>query len=206
MLYLSVRVQHNPELIAELMVYMVSIVWVSKEYSGLGWVQYDALFRKHSALKADTKWSVINATLYARCFTGTLRDVARCKVCWATSHKTKDCSYPARADSTIEFCVQTSRTPCRHCYNNAANRHACDCPVRYAGNSITKAAYISIVSMLTSVWPVGSLSRNTIPVKLKARIQSGTTDLNAAQAILNEGRPLDHELHIDYCKTIIVGS
>ena len=105
-LYSSVHAQHNREFIAELMAYMVSIVQVSREYSGLGWVQYDALFRKHAALKADTKWSVINTTLYARCFTGAPREVVRWELCWATSHDTKDCSYLSGADSTIEFRVQ----------------------------------------------------------------------------------------------------
>ena len=105
-LYTSVRGQHNPELIAELMAYMVSIVRVSRKYSGLSWVQYDALFQKHTTLKADTKWSVINTTLYTRCFTGAPREVVRCELCWATSHDTKDCLHLARADSTIEFCVQ----------------------------------------------------------------------------------------------------
>ena len=76
---------------------------MSREYSGLGWVQYDALFRKHASLKADTKWS---PTLYARCFTGAPREVVRCELCWATTDDTKDCLYLAGADSTIEFRVQ----------------------------------------------------------------------------------------------------
>ena len=50
-LYLSVCIQHNPELIAELMAYMVSIVRESRKYSSLKWVQYDALFWKHAHSK-----------------------------------------------------------------------------------------------------------------------------------------------------------
>ena len=93
---------YNPELMA----YMVSIVRVSREHSGLGWVQYNALFWNHTTLKEDTKWSIINTTLHARCFTGALREVVRCELCWATSYHTKDCSYLAGTDSTIEFRVQ----------------------------------------------------------------------------------------------------
>ena len=88
------------------MAYKVSIIWVNREYSGLGWVQYDTLFQKHAALKVDTKWSIISTTLYARCFTGASREVVRCKLFWATSYNAKDCSYLAGADSTIEFYVQ----------------------------------------------------------------------------------------------------
>ena len=178
-LHSSVCAQHNPEVIAKLMAYMVSIVQVSREYSGLGWVQYNALFQKHAAVKADTKWSVINTTLYARCFTGAPREVVRCELCWPTSHDMKDCSYLAGADSTIEFRVQTSRTLCRHCHNNAANRHALDCPARYDGSSTMKAAHIRIVGTLTRVSHVGSPSRNTMPVKPKARVQSGTANSKA---------------------------
>ena len=61
-LYSSIQAKHNPELIAELiaelMAYMVSIVRVSREYSGLGWVQYNALLWKHTALKEHIKWSI----------------------------------------------------------------------------------------------------------------------------------------------------
>ena len=85
-LYTNVHSQHNPELMA----YMVSIVQVSRVYSGLEWVQHDALFWKHTALKADTRWSVINTTLYTGCFTGVLRKVVRCELCWATSHDIKE--------------------------------------------------------------------------------------------------------------------
>lgn len=104
-LYTSVRGRHDPKLIAELMAYMVSIVRASREYSDLGWVQYDALFQKHAALRADTRWSVINTTLYARCFTGAPRE-ARCELCWANSHEMKDCLHLTGTESAIESRVQ----------------------------------------------------------------------------------------------------
>ena len=44
--------------------------------------------------------------MHARCFTGALREIVRCELCWATSYDTKDCSYLAGTDSTIEFRVQ----------------------------------------------------------------------------------------------------
>ena len=125
------------------MAYMVSIVRVSREYSGLGWVQYDALFRKHAALKADTKWSVINTTLYASCFTGTPREVGQCELCWATSHDTRDCFRLAGAESTIEYRVQN--------IEDSIQAHAPDRPVRYAGSLITRAARILTADTLTRV-------------------------------------------------------
>ena len=104
--YASVRGMQAPELIPELMAYMLSIIRVSREYSGLSWVQYDVLFRKHAALKADTKWSVINPTLYARCFTGAARDVVRCELCWAATHETKDCAQQVGTERSLEARLQ----------------------------------------------------------------------------------------------------
>ena len=43
------------------------IVRVNREYAGRTWINYDTLYRKHAALKKDTKWSVISTTTYARC-------------------------------------------------------------------------------------------------------------------------------------------
>ena len=39
------------------------------------------LFHKHAE---ETRWSVINPTIYARCFTATTRNSPRCDVCLAS--------------------------------------------------------------------------------------------------------------------------
>ena len=67
--YVSIRGVQSPTAIPELMAYMSMIVRVNQEYTGMAWLNYDTLFRKHAALRRDTKWSVINTTIYARCFT-----------------------------------------------------------------------------------------------------------------------------------------
>ena len=36
----------------------------------MAWLNYDTLYRKHTALKKDTKWSMTNTTTYPRCITG----------------------------------------------------------------------------------------------------------------------------------------
>ena len=70
-------------------------------------MQYDVLFCKHAALKSDTKWSVINQTLYARCFMGAAKNVARCELCWAATHETKDCPQQLRCEPTWESWLQS---------------------------------------------------------------------------------------------------
>ena len=100
-LYSSVCDQYTPELILELMAYLVFIIHVSREKSGLRWIWYDLLFQKHR-LK---KWLVINPTLYTSCVTGTPRE-EKCELCWATTPETRDCAHLMRTEPTIESHVQ----------------------------------------------------------------------------------------------------
>ncbi len=67
--YIAVRALASPLLIPELMAYMAMVVRVSQDYPGLAWVRYDAVFRRQAALTGNTRWSVINSSLYTMCFT-----------------------------------------------------------------------------------------------------------------------------------------
>ena len=91
-----------PEVIPKLMAYMTTIIRVHGEYSGSEWRNYDTLFCKLAALRRDTKWSVINPTIYARCFTAATRKPPRCELCLAFSHEIKDCNHQDFAESSIE--------------------------------------------------------------------------------------------------------
>ena len=86
------RGPESPNLIPELMAYMTTILHVSQDFAGFGWVRYDAAFRCLVAMSGDTKWSEINPTLYAMFFTGATRTAARCDLCMATSHRTTECA------------------------------------------------------------------------------------------------------------------
>lgn len=90
--YASIRGSHSPQMIPELMAYMSTIIRTSREYAGAEWHTYDTLFRKHAALRRDSKWSVINPTIYSRCFTSAVRNPAKCELCLAVTHNTWDCS------------------------------------------------------------------------------------------------------------------
>ena len=80
------------EEIPKLIAYMTTIIRVNRECSGSEWRNYDTLFQKLEALRRDTKWSVINPTIYARCFTVATRNPPRCELCLAFSHDTRYCS------------------------------------------------------------------------------------------------------------------
>ena len=59
-------------------------------------------FCKLADLRRDTKWSVINPTIYSRCFTAATRNPSRCELRLVFSHETKDCSHQELTESTIE--------------------------------------------------------------------------------------------------------
>ena len=64
-IYVSIWGMQSPTSIPEFMAYMSMIVRINQEYAGMAWLYYDTLYCKHAALKKDTKWSVINTTIYA---------------------------------------------------------------------------------------------------------------------------------------------
>ena len=74
------------------MTYMFTIIRVNKEYSGQEWRSYDMLFCKYAALRRDTKWSVINPTIYTSSFMAATRNPPKCELHLAVTHDTKDCS------------------------------------------------------------------------------------------------------------------
>lgn len=120
--YVSIRGARSPEMIPELMAYMGTIIRAYREYSGSEWLKYDMLFRKHAALRKEPRWSVINPTIYARCFTAATRNPPRCEICLASTHDTKDCTHRDVGEGDIEGRLTSmeqtiqslSTTPSRH--------------------------------------------------------------------------------------------
>ena len=100
--YVSICGTRSPEMVPELMAYMGTIIRANREYTGLEWSKYDMLFQKHAALRKETRWSVINPTIYARCFTTATRNPPRCELCLPVAHETKDCSQHNSSEGDIE--------------------------------------------------------------------------------------------------------
>lgn len=61
--YVRVLVSRYHGVVPELMAYLVTITRVSQDFSGLGWVRYDAAFRRQAAITGNRKWSQINLSL-----------------------------------------------------------------------------------------------------------------------------------------------
>ena len=100
--YVSIRRTRSPEMVPELMAYMGTIIRANREYTGLEWSKYDMLSQKYVALRKETRWSMINPTIYTRCFTAATRNPPRCELCLSVAHETKDCSQHNSSEGDIE--------------------------------------------------------------------------------------------------------
>jgi len=89
------------------MAYMITIIRVSQDFTGLAWVRYDAAFRRQAALTGNTRWSQVNATLYSTCFAGLARSTTRCELCLATSHTERDCALQGTPDPNVRDRLKT---------------------------------------------------------------------------------------------------
>ena len=69
-----------------------------EDFLGLAWVRYDTAFRRQAALTGNTRWSVINSTLYTMCFTGQATNMKRCELCFAISHTEGECAQSGDPD------------------------------------------------------------------------------------------------------------
>ena len=99
--YVSVLSSKSPEVVPELMAYLVTITRVSQDFSGLAWVRYDAAFRRQAAITGNRRWSQINPSLYSICFTGQAQQTQRCELCFSSTHKTNECSLMADTDPEL---------------------------------------------------------------------------------------------------------
>ena len=84
-----------------MMAYMGTIVRVSQDYDGLGWVRYDSAFRLQAALSGNKKWSVINGTLFTMNFSGRSAGTRRCELCFAMLQIERDCAQSGNPDPDL---------------------------------------------------------------------------------------------------------
>ena len=72
-IYANIMAGSHSESVPELMAYLIQIVRVSQDFSGLAWVNYDLAFRRQAAATGNKHWSKINPSLYSICFSGVAR-------------------------------------------------------------------------------------------------------------------------------------
>ena len=99
--YIGVMATKHPERVPELMSYMINIIRASQEFEDTAWVAYDAAYRRQAASTGHTKWSKINPSLYALCFTGKAKQGGRCGHCLSSTHKSEECTLAGDDDPDL---------------------------------------------------------------------------------------------------------
>ena len=92
----SVLSTRYPDKVPEFMAYQATIIKCSREFEGLGWLQYDRAYRRQVAMTKEVNWSKVNTTLYNLCLAGKARRIHLCKWCLSDSHQSELCPEVAR--------------------------------------------------------------------------------------------------------------
>ena len=98
--------EKHPEVMPELMSYMVMIIRASEDYAGIAWV-YNAAYWRQAAANNNRTWSRINPSLFSLCFMGKAQTAIHCDLCLAASHATKDCALAVEDDSGLSSRLKT---------------------------------------------------------------------------------------------------
>ena len=99
--YVGIMAGSSPESVPELMAYLIQIVRVSQDFSGLAWVNYDLAFRRQAAATGNRLWSKINPSLYSICFSGVARANKRCELCLSLTHESGDCALSGEGEHDV---------------------------------------------------------------------------------------------------------
>jgi len=138
-IYVSVLAPSYPDAVPELLAYMLEIVGQAKRFRGKTWVLYDATFRRQAAASGNRRWSEVNGTLHASCYSGEAPAGLGCQLCMSMSHTTRECSLrgveegvssaPAAQDRPMwrppsgEVCRSWNENRCR--YRLCRHTHVC---------------------------------------------------------------------------------
>ena len=74
--YMAAVVQKHPEMVGDLLAYMLQILKAHTEYADQAWREYDVRFRQVAAVSGIKNWSQLDAQIYNQCFVGRARRAA----------------------------------------------------------------------------------------------------------------------------------
>ena len=99
--YAGILGQHHPAFIPELMAYIITISTAVQDFDGQAWVRYDTAYRHWAAASGNRRWSLVNPSIYAMCFTGRASVRARCDLCLRPGHLSKHCTLEENVDTDL---------------------------------------------------------------------------------------------------------
>jgi hypothetical protein len=97
--YVAVLAKRYPELIADMMAYMITIMRAQIEFEDPAWRTYDEAYRDKAATTGNRKWSEIDPHLHNKIFIGRAKKVAICSLCGNTGHTATSCKRKRSWDS-----------------------------------------------------------------------------------------------------------
>lgn len=89
--YVAVMAKQYPEVVGDMMAYMITIMRAQIEFEDPGWRKYDEVYRDKAASTGNRKWSSIDPHFYNQLFTGKAKKVPLCSVCGNTGHTAAIC-------------------------------------------------------------------------------------------------------------------
>ena len=89
--YVAVLAKRHPEIIGDMMAYMITIMRAQIEFEDPAWRTYDEAYRDKAATTGNRKWSEIDPHLYNKIFTGRAKKMAICSLCGNTGHSATGC-------------------------------------------------------------------------------------------------------------------
>ena len=90
--YVAVLSQAHPARVVDMLAYMRLIIREAHKHGGMGWLTYDAVFRRNQQ-GMDTPWNVIDPSLHTAYIAGQNRQpITPCRHCHETDHGADDCA------------------------------------------------------------------------------------------------------------------
>ena len=91
-IYIAVVAKKHPDMVPEMLAYMLIVLRAQREYEEPAWRLYDGAFWDKAAATGNRKWSQINMHIYNQIFTGRARKRVLCTHCSTATHETEECS------------------------------------------------------------------------------------------------------------------
>ena len=90
-IYIAVVVKKHPDMVPEMLAYMLIVLRAQRDYKEAVWHLYDEAFRDKAAATGNRKWSQIDTHIYNQIFTGRARKRVLCTHCSMATHETEEC-------------------------------------------------------------------------------------------------------------------
>ena len=112
--YVAVLSQAHPSRVVDMLAYMRIIIREAHKHGGMGWLTYDAVFRRNQQ-GLDTPWNIIDPSLHTAYIAGQNRQpITPRRHCHETDHGAEDCALAPIIPATTPTPAGENGIPCSH--------------------------------------------------------------------------------------------